>query len=276
MKPRNEWKYMNIFDFSDYKKFVHFRLSGMPKRGYGQFRKIAQFLNVNSVNISQIFRGVRHLTVEQACDLGQFFGLSELEVQYFVFLVEKERAGTQQLKKLIETRLSETRQRAQNLKERLPQKMELNEEKRAVFYSKWHYSGIRLLSSIPGFQNPDTIANYFQLPRSDVARILEFLLATGLCKEDKGKYSMGPSSTHLEASSPLISRHHTNWRLKAIEHVEHLSTEELCLSMPCSLSQKALREIRKELVECIDRLTKTIDEAPCEQLACLNIDLFKF
>lgn len=267
---------MTIFDFSDYKQFVKQRLESMPRKGHGQYRKIAQFLSVNSVTISQIFHGDRDLSVEQACELRDFFGLSALEGQYFVYLVERERAGTQKLKKMISERLEDLCFKSEDLKQRLPQKMELSEEKRAIFYSKWQYSGVRLLSSIPGFQTVDSISQHFKLSRAEAARIIEFLLATGLCQESSGKISMGPSSTHLEATSPLISRHHTNWRLKAIEHLDQLSPQELCLSMPCSLSEKAMRQIRKELVDCIERITKLIDEAPSEQLACLNVDLFSF
>lgn len=267
---------MTIFDFDDYRKFVRERIASMPKRGHGQYRKIAQFLSIGSVNVSQVFKGDRHLTLEQAWELSRFFGLAKLESQYFVTLVEKDRAATVSLKKYFEERLEDLRQRAMDLKQRLPQQAQLSDEAKAVFYSSWTYSGIRLLSSIAKFQTPDLIAQYFNLPLNQVNRILEFLVATGLCRENAGKYSIGPSSTHLEASSPLIARHHTNWRLKSVEHLERLQTDELCLSMPCSLSPRAFRVIRKELTDCIERITKIIDEAPCEELACLNVDFFRF
>ena len=267
---------MTIFDFQNYKDFVVKRLKEMPKQGYGQFRKMAIFLSINSVSVTQIFKGDRHLTLEQACELREFFGLSELEGQYFVALVEKERAGSHKLKKMIQQRLDELKLKSQDLKQRLTQKMELTTDAKAHFYSNWFYSGIRLLSSVPGYDRPDTIAAYFGMSLTQTNQVLEFLVQHGLCLEEKGRFRMGPQSTHLEASSPLISRHHINWRLKAIEKLPAISGDELCLSMPCSLSPKALKEIRKEFVETIERVTKLIDEAPCEQLACLNIDLIKF
>ena len=87
---------------------------------------------------------------------------------------------------------------------------------------------------------------------------------------------MGPSSTHLEASSPLVSRHHVNWRIKGIEKTTALSSEELFVTLPCSISEKGIEQIRKEIVSVIDRIVRIIDEAPAEQLACLNVDLFRF
>jgi len=266
---------MNIFDFNDYKKFVSWRLEQMPKRGYGQYRKMSNFLSVNSVNISQIFKGDRHLSVEQAVELCEFFGLSELESQYWVGLVEWERAGTHKLKKMISKRLDSIRENSQDLKHRLSQQKQLSDESKAIFYSHWNYSGVRLLTSIKAFQSPDTIAEYFGLSIGVVNRVLEFLIQYGLVVEEKGRYQMGPSSTHLEASSPLVSRHHTNWRMKGLEKVDSITTDELFLTMPCTISEKALKEIRKTLVNAIEQITRLIDESPSEQLVCMNMDLFR-
>lgn len=267
---------MNIFKYNNYKKYVNDRILNMPKKGHGQYRKMSNFLAVNSVNVSQIFRGDRDLTIEQACELCEFFGFSEIEGQYFLALVELEKAGTLKLRKMIQIRLNEIAEKSQDLKQRLKQEKQLSEEAKSTFYSNWYYSGIRLLTSIKGFENVDRIAEHFGLTVTTVRRVVDFLLQYGLCIDHDGKIIMGPSSTHLEAGSPLISRHHMNWRLRGIENMEGLDSNELFLTMPCSLDAKSLKLIRDELVQTVERITKVIDEAPSEQLACLNIDLFKF
>lgn len=141
--------------------------------------------------------------------------------------------------------------------------------------ANWYNSDIRLITSIDGYQNAKAIAQYLKLPRATVNRAIEFLLQTGLCVEKNGQIHMGPSSTHLEANSPLVHRHHTNWRLKAIEKMENMSAEDLCLTMPCSVSHKAQKEIRKEFVNFIERITQIIDEGPEENLMILNMDWLK-
>ena len=191
-------------------------------------------------------------------------------------LVEHERAGSEKLKKMIRKRLKEISEKSQDLKSRLKQETQLSEEAKATFYSNWYYSGVRLLSGIKGYNDVDRIAEYFKLPITTTRRVIDFLLLYGLCLDKDGKIVMGPSSTHLEATSPLVSRHHMNWRLRGIENMDNLEPSELFLTMPCSIDAKALKHIRKELVECIERVTKLIDDAPSEELACLNIDFFKF
>jgi hypothetical protein len=67
-----------------------------------------------------------------------------------------------------------------------------------------------------------------------------------------------------------------NWRVKGMEKMENVSHDELFLSLPASLSQKAMKDIRGELVKAIERITEIIDSSTEDQLACLNIDFFKF
>lgn len=265
--------FLTIFQYSNYKKYVLDRIQQMPKRGYGQFSKMAKFLSINSVNVTQIFKGHRDLTVEQACLLQEFFGFTELEGQYFVGLVELERAGHHKLKAMIRKRLDEVLRKSENLKTRIPSQKELSEEVKAIFYSAWYNSAIRLATSIPSLQTPDAIAEYFDLPISHVNRTLQFLADTALIIKKNDKYVMGPSSTHLEAGSPLIGRHHTNWRNKAIQKADFVKSDELMLSMPCSISSKARALVRNELVNAIEKISTLIDSGGTEEeLLCLNID----
>lgn len=266
---------MNIFDFDDYKKYVNFRTFQLPKKGRGQFLRMANFLSISPVTVSQIFKGNRHLTVEQACELSEFFGFTSLEEEYFTALVEQERAGTHKLKKLIENRLNDLRKKSQELRHRLKHDTQLSEETKAIFYSQWYYSAIRLITAVNGYQTPEEISKFFNLPIKRVNEVLQFLTNNDLCKEEKGLYQIGPNSTHIGSDHPLVMRHHANWRFKTIEKLNHLSSSELCLTLPCAISEKSIKLIKKELIEVIERSTKIIDDSPAEILTCLNIDLFK-
>lgn len=267
---------MKIFYFKDYKKFVKNWIESQPKRGHGQYRKMANFLSIGSVNVTQIFNGERHLSQEQALELAEYFGFNALEKEYFVLLIQKERAGSHKLKNFYEEKLLEIRNKSQDLKQILPQETQLTEETKAIFYSRWHYSGIRMLSSIDGYNSISAIAEYYKMPMAKVSKIIQFLLEKGLCIEKDGKIVIGPKSTHLESSSPLVNLHHENWRQVGMKNMEDLTDSELFFTMPCSLSEEALKKIRKEIMILIEKATHIVDEAPSEKLGCLNIDLFKF
>lgn len=249
----------------------------MPNLGRGHFREIAKQLRMHTSLVSQIFSGDRHLNPEQACDLCRFWGLNDLETEMFLALVHKGRAGSKSLGDMLAKQIQQIRQRADKLSYRLPQDKILSAEAQAVFYSNWSYSGIRLLSSIPQYQNIDAIAEYFDLSKQKVAQVLEFLIAHGLCvREKNGKVQMGPQRTHLSAESPLIARHHLNWRTKSFAKVDHLEDHELMFTAPMSISRKDATKIKKRILEVIEELSETVKETQPEKLVSLNIDFLDF
>ncbi len=85
---------MNIFEFDDYKTIIKLLIKEMPKKGYGEVRKIAQHLRIHSTLLSQILNGDRHLTMDQAYSLSAYFGLDTIETKYFLILIQKARAYT--------------------------------------------------------------------------------------------------------------------------------------------------------------------------------------
>ncbi|MBI1861558.1 MAG: hypothetical protein HYR96_11635 [Deltaproteobacteria bacterium] len=99
---------ISVFQYTEYKSFVleAARLLG----GRGQFRKMALHLGVHPTLITLIFRGDRHLTSDQAADLCSYLHLSEIESDYFVTLVELQRAGRPGLRQLLERRKERLKQ----------------------------------------------------------------------------------------------------------------------------------------------------------------------
>lgn len=267
---------MEIYDARDYKEFVRAWVLGRPRNGRGQYRLMAEHLGVGSVYISQVFKGSRELSPEQAFDLAAFLGLSELARKYFVLLVQRERAGHFRLKRHFEEQLTEIRERSRELKNRVTPEKRLSLEAQTIFYSSYLYSAIRLGTSVPKLQTVDALCAHFGISRTRCREIVDFLIQQGLCLEEKGRLRMGPRSTHLPSDSPLISRLHTHWRLRALEAMEERPEDSLFYTSPVSLAADDLPSFRKELVTMIERFSTRVKEAPCERLACLNLDWFAF
>jgi uncharacterized protein (TIGR02147 family) len=265
---------MNVFESQDYKQCVNKWIEGQPKGGHGQLRRIAAALSINSVVMTQVFRGHRDLTPEQAVGVAKFMGLNEMERDYFLLLVQEARAGSHELKKIIKTQIASLRTAAQALKNRIKHQKFTDEDK-ATFYSQWYYSAVRLGVSIEGLGSVSAIADHLHLERSLVAKVVEFLICHKLIEEKAGRLEMGPQVTHVGHDSPFVNRHHTNWRLKALQSLENVSDKELFYTGPMALSRQAADEIRHELVSLVERSTKKAAASDSEILACLCIDWFQ-
>lgn len=263
---------MSIFEFDNYRDFINAYLKTSPKRGHGLLSRIAKHLGVHTTFVSQVFKGLKNLSSEQAIDLTNFLQLTEMEAEYFILLTQLDRAGTQRLKKFYEKKISEIKTKSQQVTHRLPKDKVLTEEAQKIFYSRWYYSAIRLLTSIPEFQTIDAITAQLNLPRKLVSGVMDFLLDVGMCKEVSGKLLMGPSRTHLEAESIEVGKHHLNWRLKSAERVDSILPEELMFSSPMTLSRKDFEKIRAMIIDTIEEAGTVVDDSPPELLAYLNID----
>jgi uncharacterized protein (TIGR02147 family) len=265
---------MNITSYFDYRPFLRHLIHNLPQKGRGQIGKMARHLRIHSSLISQILSGQKDFSLEQANDLSQYLGLSPFETDYFLFLVQHSRAGTKALKNYFANKLKDLQAQSLDIKNRIPEDYKLTAKEYSVFYSSWLYSVVWLFTSVGSGQTIESVSQRFEISRTKASEILHFLVDVGLCVFEKDKYKMGPNQIHLERTSPFLSKHHSNWRVKAIQRCEDLDHEELMFTSPISISKKDFLALREGLVEFIKAAAERIEKSPAEELACLNLDFF--
>lgn len=264
-----------VFEYSDYKRYVNSWVESQERGGYGQYSRFAEVLSTTSVAVSQVFKGPRDLNLEQAFKLASYFGLSELEKKYFILLVEKARAGTQELAEYFEKQLIEIRKQSLSIKN-LIEHSELTDADKEVFYSSWIYIAIWLAADIPPLSSISKLAQKFQLPEDKVREVTSFLVDRGLLQRSSRGFAIGKNVVHLSKDSPMILKHHFNWRMKSLESITANEADKVNYSAPVSLSEEAANEIQNEILKLIKRFTKKASESKSEKLYCLNIDWFSF
>jgi hypothetical protein len=95
-----------------------------------------------------------------------------------------------------------------------------------------------------------------------------------LVKQELGIYKLGKENTFLDKSSPFLVKHHSNWRIKAIQRSEELTERELMFTVPLSVSKKDFALIREEIVKLISRIGGVVKESEAEELAVFQADFF--
>lgn len=262
-----------IFQFDNYKEFARERIAQMPKKGRGELQRLAEVLRMHPTTVSHVFKGDKDLTLEQAASLCGAWGLNANESEYLVSLVELQRAGSVELKKILRKRLQNLKEESLQLKSRIPKDLVMNEMDQALFYSEWYYSAIRMLCDLPEVKSIDQIAEHLGLPVKIVNEVLQFLKRTRLVLEEKGKFKLGPSRTFIGADSILVHRHHANWRIKAIERHAHMSQEkEFAFTSPMTISVSDSKKVREILLKAIEKILEINKSSPSEELRVLNID----
>jgi uncharacterized protein (TIGR02147 family) len=265
----------SIFEHEDYREYLKHYLKHLPKKGRGELTRMAQHLTVNTTLLSQILAGTRDFNQEQVYELNGYLGHTELEGEYFFYLVQAERAGSKNLKNHFEKKLKSLRQEALKISRRIGSERTFTDEECSVFYSSWLYSAIHLFTSTKkNGVTLEEIVERFHITRTRANEILHFLVRCEICKDDSGLYTMGVQSTFVPQGSPHMLRHHANWRVKAIQKGESILETELMTTVQVSLSQKDFKIIREQFAELLKHVMKTVDDSPAEEIACLNLDWY--
>jgi uncharacterized protein (TIGR02147 family) len=265
---------MNIFEFYDYRDFLRNYIKKLPKRGRGEIHKMSQFMGIHPSLLSQVLSDTKNLTLEQAQLLSKYLGFTPSECEFFFLSVQLQRAGTKDLQNYFKDKMRDLQKNSQDLSKTLRQDRQLNAEEISVFYSHWLYAAIWLFSSLKGGRSLDDIVNWFQISRERALDVLHFLVQTRLCKIENGIYTMGPQSVHLARGSAHLPRHHTNWRLRAIETSDKLGADELMYTAPMSLSAGDFKKLRSRLSEVIKEVTDVAIPSEAEAMVCFNLDFF--
>lgn len=265
-----------IFDYTDYRAFLLAWIQSRPKQGRGVRVALAQALSCPVSHISQVLSGISHLSFEQAEDANEFLGHTRPQAEYFQLLVQLARAGTAKLRARIETQIREVREKRLILKDRLEVKKSLSKEDQAQFYSTWIYAAVHILITIEQYQTKDAIAKYLGLSLKRVSETLDFLVSLGLAVEERGRFKTGSARVHLGSDSPMISKHHANWRLQAIRSLESEDfSEALHYSSVVSISKADFIQIKSLLVKAIESSKAIIRDSKEEELYSFCLDFFQ-
>ncbi len=265
----------SVFTFTNFRLFIKYSFAQQDKKGFGQASKLAKTLNVNSTFISQVLNQDKLLSPEQALLTAEFLNLNEIETEYFVLLVQKDRASTTQYSSYLDKQLAKIRTKSQDLVNRVKFDNQISEEQRAVFYSDWIYSAVRLSLLLPGLDTKEKLAERFSLPINKINDVIDFLLSAGLVQLENGKLSRGKGSTHLDSKSHWIKSHHSNWRVKAIQEMTHNEKNSLHYTAPMTLSKADAEKIREILIKSINQVDDVLIPSESQELFCLSIDWFR-
>lgn len=266
---------IRIFDYMDYKVFVSSWVSSRPKKGRGEFLKMAKAMNMHSTQVSQVFKSTRELTLEQADALSDYLVLPHLEKRFFLDLVNYQRAGTVKLKSFYKKSLRELKSEADRLKNRLKVNKTFSESEKAIYYADSAYSEVHLLTTIQKMNTLDAISNRLKKDPEHVEEILQFLLGTGLVKMGRKGLEIGDNQIHIDAKSPHVLHHHRNWRLKALQKQSLKDPNDLFYTGPMTLSKEDYEKCKEILRLSLEKIYKIIEPSPSENLYCLNFDFFE-
>lgn len=265
----------SIFDFNDYKAYLKAVLRAQPNEGHGYRSKLARALNCQTAYISQVLNGKAQLSLEQAEAANSFLAHTDDESQYFLFIVERGRAGTQALQKRLDKQIEIMQKKRMVLKDRVDIKTELDQKDQATYYSSWIYAALHIAVTIPTLRDRKSLAEAMKLPQQQTNEALDFLVQVGLLKMEGQEFTPGQARLFLGADSPLIRQHHINWRVQTLKSLDRPIENDLHYSGVVSLAAADVRAIKDRLIQGLNEARKLVKDSKEEELHVIALDFFK-
>jgi len=262
-----------VFDFKDYRAFLQ---EALPVEGpnRGARNRLAEALNCQKGFVSQVLGGRSHFSLEHGMRICRFLKLDPQEEEFFVLLLHHGRAGSKELESFYERKLADILERRKEIKERIRSNSELSEAEQMTYYSSWHYTAVHMCLFLKRARTRTAIAEFLGVSPQIVARVLEFLLSVGIARQEGDEFISGPTRFHVSKDSPFVSRHHTNWRMRAIHSLDEPGKQDLHYSLIMSVSDEAAGQIREILLKGIQDVEPVLQAAEDKTVYALNIDLF--
>lgn len=264
----------DIFEFRDYKAYLRHWIAQKPGKGRGLQTQLANKIGCQTGYVSQILNSGANFSLEQAEGINQFIGHNYSEGHFFLLLVEVARAGSNDLKKRFQTEIDKILNQRLVLKDRVDTKKTLEPVDQATYYSSWYYAAIHVAVSVPGLQTHEALVKYFGLSRETITDALSFLTSIGLLDKKGDHYSQGVTRLFLGKDSPMIKRHHANWRMRAMHALDLGIDKNLHFSTVSSLSKSDLLLIKEKLVKVIEETRAIVRDSKEEALCVFNLDFF--
>ncbi len=262
-----------IFEFSNYKTYLKYKTEELPG-AWGTKVRLAEAMGCQAAYLSQVLKDKAELSLEQVLKASAFFQLDDDEKSYFMLVHQMDRAGSPELIKYFKDQVSLILEKRMVLAKRLSATEQLNEKDLAIYYSSWIYAALHMAVTIPQFQTKEDLWKIFKIKAKKINEALQFLIETGLITEGHGRFKTGKTAVRLGNDSNWIIKHHTNWRLKAIQNLENEDIHDLHYSGVMTLSEKDAVKVKDLFLENLKKQIEVIDSSKEEKMYVMNIDFF--
>lgn len=264
---------ITVFNYSDYRTYIEKKIK-TKEFGRGGKAKMAVHLGCQPSFVSQVLKGKSSFSLEQGFKLNSFFRHNTLMKDYFMVLIERDRAGTFELQKYFESKQKDLLEKSKLIENQM-EFDQISEGDAMVYYSNWNHVLVRNLIDIPKYKNTDVLREKLNLNKKDMAEVLDFLLKKDLVvKDKKGLLQIGHKRLHIKKGSPVAKFGNITTRLEMIKNLEKESYDSIHYTCNMTLAKNKLEEFKKRFVTLIAELNEELNDEQheSETMATLVVD----
>lgn len=259
---------MNVFTYQNYKTFLRDFIKRNKHKGL--ISQIAEVCGCDRTYISQILKGKAELIPDHMIRFTNFLNLNELESDYLLNLLLKDRATSLSSKNLFEIKLTKARENASEISKRVKSKKDteeiISDEHKTLYYSNFLIPIIHTLTSIENFQTIEAISKKLHCPETVALQALNLLEEMKLIHRSKEKFIHSGKNIYLKRDAAQIYSLHLQSRLEAVKR--SFNKEDIHFTNMFTISREDIEKIKSQIVQLIEDQRATV-HASGSQVACV-------
>lgn len=265
---------MDLYKFDNYREYLKEKFSGKGK-SRGTRSPLVEFLGCQLSFFNQVLTFRSHLSLEHAYKTSEYLGFDTDEQEYFLTLVQKDKSGSVSLENYFKNKIITIKKERELISKRVKVTTSLTIKDQMKYYSKWYFSAIHILSALPSFNYPEEISAHLKIDLMVTKKALSFLIKSGFVISTEKGLNIGATRIHLNLDSDMLPRHHSNWRIKAIEAVDNQGKNSLHYSSILGISQKDIIIIKEKILILIQEIEPIIQDSAEESPVVFLCDFFE-
>lgn len=265
-----------IFEYVDYQKYLNDWIHSRPKKGRGIKLALSKYLDITPQQVSKVLNENTHLTLDQAAKLITYLELSDVEGKYFLGLVELARAGSVELREIVQERLDlysknwEAPSSRIDIETRTP-----SIEDMQTYFSSYLYGAIELITYLEKYQTVESISQYFNISKKKTLKILNFLIELGPIKKQGEKFT-SVGADYFKLPENINKMHIKNWRMRAMASLDYQDEVNLHQNINFVVKRQDIPEMKKHIFNSMVEMSeKYIIDAQGDTICSFCVDLFE-
>ena len=270
---------MENYNFRDYRLLIKDHYLKLHGKEFGMISKLSKICGCHGPYISRVLKKEADLSLEQANNLCEFFKWSEEYSDFFLLLVQAERAGSIELKARLNrkiNRIIDSKNRVSKIieEENLAHNAQNEIEFSSIYYQNCLNALVHMASGLEKIKNVDDLTNLLNFSREEISQCLDFLKKYDVVKQKNGDL-FDNRRLHLSKQSPFLISHHRNWRNRADQNLQKNNPNDIHYTSLFSVNKEDYLNIKNMIVAFIDQSRKVIRSSENEtQIVNLNLDYY--
>lgn len=260
-----------VYEFTKYKDYLRLRISEVR----GNLTVFAEAAGCQPSYLSRVCSSKIQLTQDHAFRLCRHWGLDAEERQYFMDLVDMERAADPGLREAIHLRVRTAQARFANLQARTSRSTADQVQTSSIYHSQWTYAAIHFLTSTKAYTTAREISQRLWLPEAVVNDVLQGLVEWGFVRKQGQRYLFETGASHIPRNSPSLPMFHSNWRVKAVQDAQNPANEGLHFTNLQTVSQTDFERLKQIAAQFVQTTSEVAGPSSPEELVVITCDVFK-